>query len=52
MAEKIYNVIETENGVPIKAWTKGVLLDDRAISQHVSASLVPLGDGASGPLPV
>jgi hypothetical protein len=28
--EKNYNVLTTENGVPIKAWTKGVQLEDQA----------------------
>jgi len=41
MAEKIYNVIETENGVPIKAWTKGVLLDDRAKEQLINVAKMP-----------
>jgi len=41
MAEKIYNVIETENGVPIKAWTKGVLLDDRAKEQLINVATMP-----------
>ena len=27
---KSYNVLTTENGVPIKAWTKGVSLEDQA----------------------
>ena len=25
-----YNVLTTENGVPVKAWTKGVQLEDQA----------------------
>ena len=41
MAEKIYNVIETRNGVPIKAWTKGVLLDDRAKEQLINVAKMP-----------
>jgi len=41
MAEKIYNVIETQNGVPIKAWTKGVLLDDRAKEQLINVAKMP-----------
>ena len=30
MAETTYNLIEPENGVPVKAWTKGVALEDAA----------------------
>jgi len=30
--EKNYNVLTTENGVPIKAWTKGVPLEDKPAS--------------------
>src|SRR6202795_526595 len=41
MSEKIYNVIETQNGVPIKAWTKGVLLDDRAKKQLINVAKMP-----------
>lgn len=41
MPEKIYNVIETQNGVPIKAWTKGVLLDDRAKEQLINVAKMP-----------
>src|SRR5438067_6516718 len=41
MSEKIYNVIETQNGVPIKAWTKGVLLDDRAKEQLINVAKMP-----------
>jgi hypothetical protein len=28
MTEYTYNVIKSDNGVPIKAWTKGVPLED------------------------
>ena len=41
MSEKFYNVIETPNGVPIKAWTKGVLLDDRAKEQLINVAKMP-----------
>jgi len=41
MPEKIYNVIENQNGVPIKAWTKGVLLDDRAKDQLINVAKMP-----------
>jgi len=30
MTDATYNVIKPENGVPIKAWTKGVPLEDAA----------------------
>ena len=30
MTDNTYNVIKPENGVPIKAWTKGVPLEDAA----------------------
>jgi tRNA-splicing ligase RtcB len=40
MSEKIYNIIETPN-VPIKAWTRGVLLDDRAKQQLVNVAKMP-----------
>jgi|GEM_PF-5984240 hypothetical protein len=33
MTEHTYNVIKPENGVPIKAWTKGVPLEDAARQQ-------------------
>ncbi len=39
--EKIYNLIETENAVPIKAWTKGVLLEDRAKDQLINVAKMP-----------
>jgi hypothetical protein len=29
-----YNVLTTENGVPIKAWTKGVQLEEQARKQR------------------
>jgi tRNA-splicing ligase RtcB len=41
MSDKIYNVIETEKGVPIKAWTKGVLLDDCAKDQLTNVAKLP-----------
>ncbi len=30
MTESTYNVMKPEKGVPIKAWTKGVPLEDAA----------------------
>src|SRR5579871_3614603 len=41
MPDKIYNFIETDQGVPIKAWTKGVLLDDRAKDQLINVAKLP-----------
>src|SRR5579859_7347994 len=41
MSDKHYNFIETENGAPIKAWTKGVLLDDRAKQQLANVAKLP-----------
>jgi tRNA-splicing ligase RtcB len=41
MAEHNYNLIAPETGVPIKAWTKGVLLDDKARQQLVNAAQLP-----------
>jgi len=36
-----YNVITSENGVPIKAWTKGVPVEDQARQQLVNAAQLP-----------
>jgi len=41
VSDKHYNFIETENGAPIKAWTKGVLLDDRAKQQLANVAKLP-----------
>ncbi len=41
MPDKSYNFIENDQGVPIKAWTKGVLLDDRAKQQLVNVAKLP-----------
>ena len=41
MAEQNYNLITPETGVPIKAWTKGVLLDDKARQQLLNAAQLP-----------
>jgi tRNA-splicing ligase RtcB (3'-phosphate/5'-hydroxy nucleic acid ligase) len=41
MPDKSYNIIENDQGVPIKAWTKGVLLDDRAKQQLVNVAKLP-----------
>jgi tRNA-splicing ligase RtcB len=42
MSEITYNVIAPENGVPVKAWTKGVPLEDAARKQLLAAA----GEGA------
>jgi tRNA-splicing ligase RtcB (3'-phosphate/5'-hydroxy nucleic acid ligase) len=39
--EKNYNVLTTENGVPIKAWTKGVQLEDQARKQLINVAQLP-----------
>jgi tRNA-splicing ligase RtcB (3'-phosphate/5'-hydroxy nucleic acid ligase) len=41
MAETNYNLINPENGVPIKAWTKGVALEDEARKQLVNVAQMP-----------
>jgi tRNA-splicing ligase RtcB len=39
--EKNYNLIETENGVPVKAWTKGVPLEPEAEKQLLNVARLP-----------
>src|ERR1700694_848320 len=39
--ETNYNVLTTENGVPIKAWTKGVQLEDQARTQLLNVAQLP-----------
>src|SRR5246500_1485892 len=39
--EKSYEVIEVEKGVPIKAWTKGVPLEDQARAQLRNVAELP-----------
>ena len=39
--DKSYNVIEMEKGVPIKAWTKGVPLEDQARAQLLNVAQLP-----------
>src|SRR6266571_3919550 len=39
--EKNYNVITVENGVPIKAWTRGVALEDQARKQLLNVAQLP-----------
>jgi tRNA-splicing ligase RtcB (3'-phosphate/5'-hydroxy nucleic acid ligase) len=41
MNENTYNVIKPDNGVPIKAWTKGVPLEDGARQQLVNVARLP-----------
>src|ERR1700736_4175381 len=41
MTENTYNVIKPENGVPIKAWTKGVPLEDAARQQLLNVAQLP-----------
>jgi tRNA-splicing ligase RtcB (3'-phosphate/5'-hydroxy nucleic acid ligase) len=41
MSETGYNVIAPENGVPIKAWTKGVPLEPQAKQQLVNVAQLP-----------
>ncbi len=41
MANTRYNLIEIENGVPIKAWTKGVKLEDEAKKQLLNVAQLP-----------
>jgi len=39
--EKIYNVIKPEHGVPIKAWTRGVLMEEQAAEQLRNVASLP-----------
>ena len=41
MPEQTYNVIVPEKGVPIKAWTKGVPLEDQARQQLLNVAQLP-----------
>src|ERR1041384_7208262 len=41
MSETTYNVITTDSGVPVKAWTKGVPLEDAARKQLLNAARLP-----------
>ena len=42
MSETTYNVITPENGVPVKAWTKGVPLEDAARKQTPQCRAAPV----------
>lgn len=41
MTDDNYNVIKPDNGVPIKAWTKGVQLEDTARQQLLNVAQLP-----------
>ena len=41
MTDSTYNVILPEKGVPIKAWTKGVTVEDAARSQLLNVASLP-----------
>ena len=41
MSEHMYNVIKDENGAPIKAWTKGVALEEAAEKQLRNVASLP-----------
>jgi tRNA-splicing ligase RtcB len=41
MTETTYNVIKPDNGLPIKAWTKGVPLEDAARQQLLNVAQLP-----------
>ena len=41
MSNDNYNVIKPDNGVPIKAWTKGVPLEDAARQQLLNVAQLP-----------
>src|SRR2546430_15925281 len=41
MTDTTYNVLKSENGVPIKAWTKGVQLEDAARQQLLNVAQLP-----------
>jgi tRNA-splicing ligase RtcB len=42
MTDTTYNVIKPENGVPLKAWPKGVPLEDAARQQFLNVAKLPL----------
>src|ERR1700727_1092472 len=41
MTDNTYNVFKPDNGAPIKAWTKGVPLEDAARQQLVNVAQLP-----------
>ena len=45
MTDTTYNVMKPDKGVPIKAWTKGVQLEDAARQQLLNVAQLPVGAG-------
>lgn len=41
MSEPSYNLIAPDHGVPVKAWTKGMPLEDAARKQLLNAAQLP-----------
>jgi tRNA-splicing ligase RtcB (3'-phosphate/5'-hydroxy nucleic acid ligase) len=41
MTDSTYNAMKPDNGVPIKAWTKGVPLEDAARQQLLNVAQLP-----------
>jgi tRNA-splicing ligase RtcB len=41
MTDATYNVMKPDNGVPIKAWTRGVPLEDAALQQLLNVAQLP-----------
>ena len=41
MTDATYNMMKPDNGVPIKAWTKGVPLEDAARQQLLNVAQLP-----------
>jgi RNA-splicing ligase RtcB len=41
MANETYNVYSTDKGVPVKAWTKGVPVEEQARQQLLNAAQMP-----------
>ena len=41
MTDATYNVFVPEKGVPVKAWTKGVQLEEQAKQQLLNAAQMP-----------
>ena len=42
MAERFYQLIESDRGVPIKAWTNGVPLESEAEQQLRNVASLPI----------
>ena len=45
MSGKAYNVFAPKRGVPIKAWTRGVALEDEALKQLLNVAKLQLLSG-------